>query len=361
MKKSLIVSGLVVGLLAGCGELKKVDDMHDATGKMADTTDKMNQTTSQMNKTTSQMNGTTSEMKDKMTSLEQKTEELKQITDELYDTLRQGNALQLRREAMTEIVKAPTLFRKISESNKYMMSFEFQIWNNLGQDAEPEKRELLAQQAALEFFLDIEGFAPRDNSVNPTVQPDMKDLNSQDNRTASFNALAAAMHQVNRKETRAEKNIKNLPNMTMYSIMEKALLASREEQQKGASREVMAHEDKAIQILQTRYNIFPLIFMDAVSKLGDKSMLAQGKMALLGWDFDIDCLNATQLEYLQTEVLQQSLQSKQLLIKIGKKPVLDSMVARLLNKMRVSPSGKKSPEVIAAQTKLLGLIEEIKK
>ena len=81
----------------------------------------------------------------------------------------------------------------------------------------------------------------------------------------------------------------------------------------------------------------------------------------LGWDFDIDCLNATQLEYLQTEVLQQSLQSKQLLIKIGKKPVLDSMVARLLNKMRVSPSGKKSPEVIAAQTKLLGLIEEIKK
>ncbi|QDK36995.1 hypothetical protein [Bdellovibrio sp. NC01] len=361
MKKTLIVSGLVVGLLSGCGELKKVDDMHDATGKMADTTDKMNNTTSQMNKTTTEMNGTTSEMKDKMTSLEKKTEELKQITDELYDTLRQGNALQLRREAMTEIVKAPTLFRKISESNKYMMSFEFQIWNNLGQDAEPEKRDLLAQQAALEFFLDIEGFAPRDNSVNVLAEPDMKDLNSQDNRTASFNALAAAMHQVNRKETRAEKNIKNLPNMTMYAIMEKALLASREEQQSGASREVMAHEDKAIQILQTRYSLFPLIFIDSVSKVGDKSLVGKAKMMMLGWEFDIDCLNATQLEYLQTEVLQQSLQSKQLLLKLGKKPVLDSTVAKFLAKMKVKASGKMAPAVINEQTKLLGLLAEIQK
>lgn len=369
MKKSslssgLLVSGLLVSsmtaLLVGCGELKKVDEMHDSTVKMNETTGQMNKTTSQLSNTTSHMNDTTSQMRDKMTSLEEKTKDLKQVTDELYDTLRQGNALQLRREAYDAILKAPTLFKKISEANKYMMSFEFQIWNNIGQDLEPEKRELLGQQAAMEFFLEVEELAPRDNSINPTVQPDAKDINSEDNRTAAFNAMAVAMHQVNRKEARAEKMNSGLKTMTLYTMMEEALLAPRNQAQKSAAREIMAHEEKAIQILQTRLNVFPLIFIDSVTKLGDKNLVVQAKMALLGWELDMDTLNATQLEYLQTEVLEQAVRAKKLLIKLGKKPVMNGTVARLLNKMTVKSDAKKAANVAASQTKLLGLLAELK-
>ncbi len=357
MKKSALCSGLLVSsvlvLLVGCGELKKVDEMHDSTVKMGETT-------GQMNKTTSEMNDTTTQMRNKMTSLEQKTQELKQTTDELYDTLRQGNALQLRREAYDAILKAPTLFKKISEANKYMMSFEFQIWNNIGQDLEPEKRDLLGQQAAMEFFLEIEELAPRDNSINPTAKPDPANITSQGNRTAAFNAMALAMHQVNRKEVRAQQMNKDIKPMNLYSLMEEALLAPRDQAQKSAAREIMAHEDKAYQILQTRMNVFPLVFIDSVSKLGDKNVLVQAKMAMLGWELDLDSLNATQLEYLQTEVLEQAVKSKKLLIKLGKKPVMDGMVLRLLTKMTVKSNAKKTAEVAAAQTKLLGLITELK-
>ncbi|MDG0817937.1 hypothetical protein [Bdellovibrio svalbardensis] len=350
---SAAVTGLAMALLVGCGELKKVDEMHDSTVKMGETT-------GQMNKTTSEMNDTTSQMRNKMTSLEQKTQELKQVTDELYDTLRQGNAMQLRRDSYDAILKAPTLFKKISEANKYMMAFEFQIWNNMGQDMEPEKRDLLAQQAAMEFFLEIEELAPRDNSINATVQPDPKDLLGQDNRTASFNAMAIALHQVNRKEVRAEQMNKGLKTMTLLSLIEEALLAPRGQAQKGAAREIMAHEDKAIQLLQTRMNVFPLIFIDSVTKLGEKNIAAQAKMALFGWEFDMDCLNATQLEYLQTEVLEHAVKAKKLLIKLGKKPEMDSTVQRLLTKMSVKSDAKKAANIAASQTKLLGLIAELK-
>lgn len=375
MKKVTLLTGLTVAALAGCGELKKVDDMHDSTVKMSKTTSEMNETTgqmnkvtsqmnsttSQMNKTTSEMNGTTTQMRDKMISLEQKTEELKQVTNELYDTLRQGNALQLRREAYDSILKAPTMFKKISEASKYFMSFELQIWNALGQDLEPGKRELLGQQEAQEFFLEVEELAPRDNSVKATAMPDPKDIMSDENRAASFNAMAVSIHQINRKEVRSLKMNPGSKYMNMYTMIEEALSAPRNEPQTGYIREVMAHEDKAIQLLQTRLNVFPLIFIDVVSKLSSKNKLEQAKMALIGWDFDMDSLSATQLEYLQTEVLGQALDTKMLLKKIGKKTEMDSMVVRLLNKMNIKSNAKKSTAVAASQTQLLAMIKELQK
>lgn len=307
--------------------------MHDATVKMSDTTEDMKTSTG----------------------------ELKNQTDELYDALRQGNALQLRREAYNSILQAPTLFKKISEATKYFMSFEIQLWNGLGQDKSSSKRESLEQQATQEFFMEIEELAPRDNSIDPLAEPDAKDISSRDNMTASFNAMAVTMERTNRKQLENNDRLGERTVVSMYSLMEEALLAPRDVPQKGSIREVLAHEEKAIQILQTRYNMFPLMFIDAVSKLGDKNKVMQAKTLMMGWDLDLSGMNATQVEFLKTEVLQQGLDAKNLLIKLGKKPEMNSKVARLIDKMKVK-KGEAKVSFTAAQDQqgLVNMLKEIR-
>ncbi|HEX7674906.1 MAG TPA: DUF948 domain-containing protein [Bdellovibrio sp.] len=369
MKKTVLISGLTVAMLAGCGELKKVDDMHDdtqkmaeTTGKMSKTTSQMNDTTGQMNKTTAEMNQTTAEMNNKMQTLQDKMQALKNTMDELYDTLRQGNAAQLRRDGYKAILEAPTLYKKVSEAYKYFMAFEFQLWNAQGQDLDEGARQKLGQQAAQEFYMEIEGLGPRDKSISVTAQPDPKDISSKENRLASFNAMAAGMHQINRKENRAQAMTKDLKTMSMYTMTQEALMASHDQEQTGYIREIQAHEDKAIQLIQTRISMFPLIFIDAVARLGEMNKIEQAKMAYVGWDFEIDKYSATQLEYLQTEVIGQALEAKAFLKKIGIKPVMDSTVLHLLKNMKVkNTKTNQTPAMAASQTKLLGMIADLQK
>jgi hypothetical protein len=319
--------------MAACSELKKVDEMHDATVKMSDTTEDMKKSTT----------------------------ELKGQTDELYDALRQGNSLQLRREAYNSILQAPSLFKKISEATKYFMSYEIQLWNGIGQDISADKRASLEQQATQEFFMEIEELAPRDNSVDPLAEPDAKDITSRDNMTASFNAMAVAMERTNRKQIENVDRLGEKKIVSMYSLMEDALLAPRDIPQTGSNREVLAHEEKAIQILQTRYNMFPLMFIDAVSKLGDKNKVMQAKTLLMGWDLELSGMSATQVEFLKTEVLQKGIDAKELLIKLGRKPELNSKVARLIDKMKVKKSEAKVSFTEAQdQQSMLNMLKEIR-
>ncbi|QDK46385.1 hypothetical protein DOM22_15025 [Bdellovibrio sp. ZAP7] len=333
MKHKICLSGLLLLSMVACSEIQKVDEMHDATVKMSDTTEDMKKSTG----------------------------ELKDQTDELYDALRQGNALQLRREAYNSVMQAPTLFKKISEATKYFMSYEVQLWNGLGQDKSSAKRELLEQQATQEFFMEIEELAQRDNSIDPLAEPDATDITSKDNMTASFNAMAVAMDRTNRKQVENVDRLGETQVVSMYSLMEEALLAPRDIPQKGSIREVLAHEEKAIQILQTRYNMFPLMFIDMVSKLGDKNLVMQAKTLLLGWDLDMSGMNATQVEYLKTEVLQKGIDAKNLLIKLGKTPKMDSKVKRLIDKMKVQKGAAKLSFTEAQnQQILINMLKEIR-
>lgn len=317
MSKTLWACALSLALFAGCSEVKKLDEMRETTGEM------------------------------------------KSVTDELYDTLRQGNSLQLRREAYESILKAPTLFKKISEANKYMMSYEFQIWNKLGQDKEDDKRDLLGQQAAMEFFMEMEELAPAE--VNPLAEPDAEDINSVSNRSASFNAMALSMHQVNRKQVRATSQHTEEKQMSLYSMMEESLLTSRDVAQKSYAREVLAHEALAIKLLQARYNIFPLVFVDSVSHIGTKGLFAKAFQVYGSWTLDLDSMNATQVEYMQTEVLSHAVAAKELLIKLGVKPEMNSTVAKLLKNMKTSTSTKNLASAeSASQKNMLKLLEQLR-
>lgn len=348
MKKTVVTSSLLLVLVVGCSEQEKLNDMHDSTVNME--------------KTTRDMSANTVKMKDQTESLEKLTRNVKVITDELYDALRQGNSLQLRREAYESLLKAPTFFKKLSEAAKYFMSFELQLWNELGQDATPEKREILKQQAAQEFFLEVEELALRDGSVNPTHTADPGNIDSEKNRSAAFNALAVTMHQINRKQLRTLKALPVEKTVSMYSIMEGALLLPKDQAQtSGAAREVLVHEARAIQLLQARYNVFQMIFVEAVGDLSSKNFLQQMKMALDGWEFDGAKLSPTAAEYLISDVLNHALSAKNLLVKLGHKPVLDSTLAKLLNGMKIkSTIDTKNTAAVARQEKIQNLLQQLK-
>lgn len=346
--RSLIGLSLCLSLLAACSEQKKLNEMHDSTQSMEQTTQKMNNTTE---------------------DLSQKTEEMKNTTSELYDALRQGNALQLRRDAWDSILKAPSMYKKISEAGKYFMSYEVQLWNQYAQDLTVEKRDILAQQAAREFFLEIEDLAPADGAVNILAQPDPEHLQSAENRAASFNAMAAALHQINRKQLPALKTRPDLPVISMESIMEEALLAKKSLEagtadlgtKEPAIREVLAHEAVAVQLLQTRYNFFTMMFIDAVTKISTKNKLEQLKMVALGWDLDLSALNAVQLDYYRSELLEQAVSAREVLKKIGVTPQMDGTLSRLLTKMQIRSAAVKGAHRAAEATQLVGVLEDLRK
>lgn len=325
--------------------------MHDATVKMSKTTD---------------------QMKDKTDALEGTSQSLESKTDELYNALRQGNALQLRRDGYDDVLKSPTMFGKLSNAGTYFMAYEMELWTNTGEDKGEGKRDILAQQAAQEFFMQMEGLAPRDNSVDPTVQPDTEHLDSKQNRQASFNAFAAAMHQVNRKQADVLAANGGYAPISMLSITEEALLAKKSLNAGTADlgtkelyiHEILVHEDKAIQMLQTRYNFLPMMFIDGVTQIGDMSLFGKGKILMLGWDCDLDKMNIEQVLFFENEVLGQALEARNFLKKIGVQPQMNSDVVKLLDKMRLlggGKSGKSNSALVAEQIKLIGMIHDLKK
>ena len=377
-KMAIMILPALMTLMA-CEQNKNLTEMHDTTQHMDKTTDTMNQ---------------------RMSGLDQKTGKMKETTDELYDALRQGNGLIVRHTTWEAILSAPSMFGKIAEAGLYYMAFELQLWNYGAQDVTIEKRDILAQQATQEFFLKIEELAPRDGSVNIFALPDPNDKNSVDNRAASFNALAITAHQVNRKQTANLKLVKDAEKMSMESMLEEALL-SKQNIDKGTAilgnrapsiREVLAHEDKAIQILQARYAFGPLAFLDYVVKINDEKSLTHDILALGGsliwnlfgnvqgtfcdrlkinkvgklanmyfcnWELDLDSVNMTQLEYAQTELLSQSVQAKAFLKKINVTPVMDSKLAKILKNMKIKVGMKADGPKAALQTRVVEMLQQV--
>jgi hypothetical protein len=337
---------LPVLFLSACSEVNKLGKMQDSTVSME--------------KTTKEMNTTTSQMKDRTESLEAQTVELKKLTDELYNALRQGDALNSRRQAFDLLLKEPSTYKKISEAGKYFMSFEVQLWNDNGQDKGGVRRDILAQQAAQEFFMEIESLAPRDGSVDPTQEGDSLDVYSESNRSASFNALAMAMHLTNRKQDDILKRDESLKKISMYSILEDALLSrAGNTALSGANREVLLHEKRAIQLLQARYNTFQLIFVDLISGISDQSNINKIRMLLFGWNADISTLSVTKANYLVTEVLFHAFEAQKLLGKIGQNTELNPKLRRLLHSMNIIGTREKASTLSASHLELFKMIEKV--
>ncbi len=363
--KFTIVIGLIgFSLMMSCEMKKQLEEMHDSTGKlekntqqMGDTTAKMELTTREMNDTTGEMNERTALLYDSTLKMLEKTGAIAIASNEMYDALKQGDTLNLRRQAISSMLGADSSGRKIAEAVKYVMSFEFQVYSGQGQDTGIEKREHLKAEALSEFFKDIKEYAPVDEKIDPLAQASSGYI---DNKKATFNAMSAALHKVNRKQ---EDFVKANPSFKVESFLSmikngllkaKALKAGKLafSQLTEAEKEVIINEKTAILLLQARHNFIGAIFLSESSKV-QRGILSVLKMMTLGWDLRMEDFNQAQLDHFIV-YLENIVSTKAFLTQLGQPLVVDFKIKRLLvkaNLIKANPKNLKNTDFVKTQNK----------
>lgn len=375
-------------LFVACSEGKKLNDMHDATLEMNDTTKQLAKTSDDMKATTQSVNDVSTQMNkkmDKMTTttetmaavtervgqvtetVGQATQEVKAATHELYDAARQGDSLALRRAAIKELISAHSAGMKVAQAGEYFMSLEFQLWNNQGQDAVPGKREALTKDAVAEFFKILREFDSGSEFSSARAKSDGVDLISNDNKDAGFNALAAALHRVNRKQEEMHAKNPDVPVISMLSLIQDALVKEKDLREgriaygdlSPTQNEILLNRDAAIRLLQARHNFIGMIFLGEVSPIL-QGTIAAGKAYYLGWSFELDKYSEVQLrEY--TRYLRAIQSTQKFLSSIGIKPVVDKTMGGLMSGASVKTDGKGTGAVNAARTDMLGALKDVQK
>lgn len=377
-------------VLAACQQQKQLDEMHDSTVEMNDTTKQLRDTTIEMKQTTVKLEKNTGDMKTVTDDLAKQTAEMNKtttemngttqqmgkVTAELYDASRQGAALEIRRKSLEMLYAAESNGKKVAEAGKYFMSFEFQLWTGYGQDLTEEKRDHLLADAAAEFFKDIKEFTVEEAPwFNPFAKAKGNGgLHDRVNKEASFNAIAAALHRVNRKQDEMLVEHKDLKSLSMYEMLKRSLQLERGLNDgtvayadlKGYQREVLNNRDVALRLLQARHNFIATIFLNEVlPQEGAKATINNALNYYLGagkgWTMEIDKYNVSQLKTLN-QYLTASLGTRQVLRDLGQTVEVDPTLAAFLKGLTLKASkGEGGGEINAARIELIGQIREIQK
>lgn len=338
----------VVSMLSACGEMKKLDEMKDNTSDMRQTTKELSTKTGEMKDGLDKMAGTTKEMnqttKDLLTltreELIERMQKVSSSTNSLFDAMRQGDTSGLRRNGMIALLKQNTLQGQLAEAGLYLQGFEFQVLGTVGQDVDPQFRDMLYHQAMLEFFLKIDELAPKLGEVSPSAQPSATD--DEENRNSAFNAIAFALHKTNREQ---------LPDpaygkpMSFYDLIMTALEmkpyidSGRIVLPPGPSyiKEVLGHPERVEQLLQTRYNMFVYGLIGATTNLSEHSTLAQ--LWKLLWKLDIDLseerVGTAVLQRLNEELLAPAVRTTDDMLNVGIKPQFTGKTSFALSHLNV--------------------------
>lgn len=408
----------LVLMLSGCGEFKKLDDMRESTDEMNQTTkelleqtkllleqtkelqketqkvssqtERLGDTTDRLRDTTGQLlNVTRDDLARKTAELGEMTERLGETTDELldvtrndllrqmksvdrgfgelYDAMRQGDSASLRRESIQRLLEAKTLQNRMAEAGLFVMSFEYQLFSGVGQDVSPARKNLLYQQAAMEFFLRIDELAPKGEKIEPLANPDPAHPTSQENRASAFNCLASALHKTNRKQ---EIDSETRERVSLYDLIIKAM-RMKEQLNTGRLRlpdgphfakEVLARPARVRQLLQARHNMFALLFLGATTDLIAKGRLARGVSAVRGIEIDFGSsdMGAAHLDFIIEEILRPAIETRDDMIALGLKPELAKTVRFLASRVsfKAMPADQGSKLLKSRQTLIQELWED---
>ncbi len=348
--------------LSACDMKKQLTEMHDSTGEMNETTKKMNSTTEGMHstmqgmeKTTEGMDGKMKGMNETMGGMDKKMgdmnetmggmntimQDMSEQTNELYDAAKLGDSSMQRRAALEALARATASGRKITEATKYFISFEYQLYSGIGQDKSEEKRKHLLYEATLEFFKDVTEFLTKEDVPQPLTQAEK---GGDDNKEASFNALAVSLHKMNRKqEEYLKKNkLKEEDSLSMYKIILSALAKkkainggqSKLDEIDDYEREVLNNEEVAVKLIQARNNFTAAILLGGISDI-QKGTVVLGQNAKAGamyigkWDVNLEKINKVQSET-AGKYIASILGAHKFLKEIGIEPVYNPTLLKIL-------------------------------
>lgn len=381
--KALPALSLAVVFVA-CSEGKKLNDMHDATLEMNDTTKQLAKTSDDMKATTQSVNTVSTQMNQKMDKMTTTTDKLAQVTErvgqvtetvgaatvevkhateELTDMNRQGGSLGLRRSALKELRAATSAGMKVAQAAQYYEAFEFQLWNNQGQDAAPGKRDSLMKDAVTEFFEVIDEF----DTGGETATSDSFFYPDTNKKDAGFNALAAALHIVNRKQSEMNQKYPQFPVVSMLTLLQDAMLKEKDlaagkiaaSDLSATETEILAHRKTVVRLLQARHNFIGMIVLAKVSPVLDGNVSAM-RAYYFGWNMDLD--KHTEIELGRyTRYLRGLLATQKFLVSVGIKPVVDSWMGGLMSNPTPKTAGKGTGAINAARTEFLVALRDAQK
>lgn len=345
------VSALAAG--SGCGMVKNLDDMHNATNSMADTTNQMNRQMEETNQQIISTNSTTQHMATTTDGMAGNVAATACIAGETYAGLRQGNTLQARAgdNAIGQMNAAHAIEEKIFYAGAYMKAFEFQIWNCADPDSEKYLKEFY-MEAAEEFTRVLPNYLTTDRSkwsVSTT---------GTDNQSNNLYALAVSLQELNANVVTAYKLGKwsdqpqSMLDLIKSTFSRKVQLAAHPDQATLADHEFLANEDLIVQLFQVRMNFLAAMALAKVSNLETKGFLGlpglvrEVKMLLGGWTPNLRQFgSADDVERIKefTRYLYGSNDTRAYLASIGVKPKFDSLIFRIYSHMKTS--GIVQPEI----------------
>jgi hypothetical protein len=288
--------------------------MHDATMEMNATTGKMANTTEGMNK----------------------------AMCEVFDSGRQGAALDLRDKQWERLENSKKLEDKGTYSGLYFLAFEFQLWSNLCLDAQSGERERLMQDAVDEFFRRLLGITHWTAAeIDPFAGKNPLKFGNVENEKASFNALAGSIERNNRKQESAVEGENEA--VSMLTLVETGLRAGKQIREHRASRTdfpayvdiILQREELAIRLLKARTQVMGLAVLGYLTPMTRN--ISEGiKFKYLGkkWDLDFNELNESQVQ-LASFRLGEAIAARDMLQELGIKVPVHPGIAKIFSHMTV--------------------------
>lgn len=204
-------------LSSGCSVKKQLDEMHDATVRLAEDSPK------------------------------------KDGTNVMANYLLKGDTARMRMEKLEAMDRAHSMRGKMSAAAAYYYSFEYQSWN-AAIGATPELKSAMLHRMVEEYFNDIAEYRDRNDGTSAT---------SKDNTREGLYALAAAMHRIDSDRERTPAEFFTTDPESVYSLVANTLIqyrAAYEAKQVNQNDlklwqlKILQNETLAIQMLKIRAN-----------------------------------------------------------------------------------------------------------
>jgi hypothetical protein len=307
------------------------------------------------------MRNTTKDVAKTSKDLGKQTGDMAKQTAMLHRQQRQAVANQNRESAYKGLKDKGSSFpEKMVQAAKYFQAFEFQIWENILQDDEAARLDLLAV-AAQEFVGSVKGIIALEGSKLTGSDTRLVDPNpvTPNSEMQSLLALAYSMPEINLLQLQASIKpgssfvptsiyelvvnsllLKDLVNETAACISvegTKRMISTHPDVPNYAC-EILVFEEVAVYMLQLRLNILTAFTVSMAGDLDYKNIFGRLEPLLKRkWTLDFSQKNVAQVNYL-TSHLGMAREAIGYLNELDESKRLDGKIRKFIKRMRIKYS-----------------------
>ena len=344
---------LLLSLLAACSIENRMEDMQGDLRKAQESADKLQ-------KDLEDLTNLAIDFNTKIIQISGIATHVDDAFSDTQDDFLQGTTALGRSDMIKNLEAATTLRRKLMESARYFMAFEFHFWR--GRDKyTPELRADLFSQGLQEFlslWADHLERAPKSFVANP--DPTETDANALNLMALAFTAVI-----LNPSQARLSKTL-GFPPVSMLSLIEESLksrLWARNPNNKISElpqyvQDVLIDEDRAMSLLKIRANVslagaFALIYSD------DVGLLDGLRLTFTNWAPRFEKMNRVQIEG-AAKFTAESLRLISLLKELGQNFQINKHLLNAIKRADLTPPNTR-PGNFAKDPSLEELLKVLKK